>query len=61
MPRQGWEVIRKPTGIREALAAALHPVFVAGVPIIAAAFVATLFIRELPLRKVAYADERQSG
>jgi len=49
------------TGIREALAAALHPVFVAGVPIIAAAFVATLFIRELPLRKVAYADERQSG
>jgi EmrB/QacA subfamily drug resistance transporter len=45
-------------GIREALAASLHPVFVAGVPIIAAAFVASLFIRELPLRKVAYADER---
>lgn len=26
----------------------LHPVFVAGVPILAAAFVATVFIRELP-------------
>jgi EmrB/QacA subfamily drug resistance transporter len=48
------------TGIREALAAALHPVFVAGVPILAAAFVATLFIRELPLRKVAYSDEPSS-
>ena len=48
------------TGIREALAAALHPVFVAGVPILAAAFVATLFIRELPLRKVAYSDDGSS-
>ena len=47
-------------GIREALAAALHPVFVAGVPILAAAFVATLFIRELPLRRVAYSDEPSS-
>ncbi len=49
------------TGIREGLAAALHPVFLAGIPIIAAAFVATLFIKELPLRQVAHADERSSG
>jgi EmrB/QacA subfamily drug resistance transporter len=44
------------TGIREGLAAAMHPVFVAGLPIIAVAFVATLFIKELPLRTVAFAD-----
>jgi len=31
-------------------------VFVAGLPIIAIAFVATLFIKELPLRTVAFAD-----
>jgi hypothetical protein len=44
------------TGIREGLAAAMHPVFVAGLPIIAIAFVATLFIKELPLCTVAFAD-----
>jgi MFS family permease len=44
------------TGIREGLAAAMHPVFVAGLPIIGIAFVATLFIKELPLRTVAFAD-----
>jgi len=44
------------TGIREGLAAAMHPVFVAGLPIIAIALVATLFIKELPLRTVAFAD-----
>jgi hypothetical protein len=44
------------TGIREGLAAAMHPVFVAGLPILAIAFVATLFIRELTLRTVAFAD-----
>src|SRR5918995_2604077 len=44
------------TGIREGLAAAMHPVFVAGLPILAIAFVATLFIKELPLRTVAFAD-----
>src|ERR671917_345068 len=44
------------TGIREGLAAAMHPVFVAGLPIIGVAFVATLFIKELPLRTVAFAD-----
>ncbi|HET7234703.1 MAG TPA: DHA2 family efflux MFS transporter permease subunit [Longimicrobium sp.] len=40
-------------GIREALAAALHPVFVAGLPFIALAFVAALMIREVPLRRGA--------
>jgi hypothetical protein len=34
----------------------MHPVFVAGLPIIAIAFVATLFIKELSLRTVAFAD-----
>lgn len=45
------------TGVREGLAAAMHPVFVTGLPIIAVAFIATLFIRELPLRTKAFADE----
>src|SRR5215212_4704402 len=44
------------TGIREGLAAAMHPVFVAGLPILAIAFVATLLIKELPLRTLAFAD-----
>jgi EmrB/QacA subfamily drug resistance transporter len=44
------------TGIREGLAAAMHPVFVAGLPMLAVALVATLFIRALPLRNVAFAD-----
>lgn len=45
------------TGIREGLAAAMHPVFVTALPILAVAFVATLFIKELPLRDTAFADE----
>jgi EmrB/QacA subfamily drug resistance transporter len=45
------------TGIREGLATAMHPVFVMGLPILALAFVATLFIKELPLRNTAFADE----
>lgn len=45
------------TGIREGLAAAMPPVFLMGIRILAAAFVATLFIRELPLRNTAFADE----
>ena len=45
------------SGIREGLAAAMHPVFVAGLPMIAIAFVATLFIKELPLRTKAFVDE----
>jgi hypothetical protein len=40
--------------IRHGLADALHPVFLAGVPIIAIAFIATLFIRELPLRQTVH-------
>jgi len=44
------------TGIREGLAAAMHPVFVAGLPMLAVALVATLFIKALPLRTVAFAD-----
>ena len=45
------------TGIREGLAAAMHPVFVVALPILAVAFLATLFIKELPLRDTAFADE----
>jgi EmrB/QacA subfamily drug resistance transporter len=41
-------------GIRHGLADALHPVFLAGLPIIAIAFVATLFIPEIPLRQTAH-------
>jgi hypothetical protein len=41
-------------GIRHALADALHPVFVAGLVIAVASFLATLFIRELPLRQTAH-------
>lgn len=49
------------TGIREGLAAAMHPVFVAGLPIIAIALVATLFIKDLPLRTIAFAEmEREA-
>ena len=40
--------------IRHGLADALHPVFLAGVPIIAIAFIATLFIPEVPLRQTAH-------
>jgi hypothetical protein len=35
----------------------MHPVFVTALPILAVAFVATLFIKELPLRNTAFADE----
>jgi hypothetical protein len=49
-------------GIRHGLADALHPVFLAGLPIIALAFIATLFIHELPLRMTAHvAAGRRSG
>lgn len=48
-------------GIREGLAVAMHPVFVVGIPIIALAFVATLFIEELPLRTKAFIDEESAG
>jgi len=41
-------------GIRHGLADAIHPVFLAGLPIIAVAFVATLLIKEVPLRQTAH-------
>ena len=41
-------------GIRHGLADALHPVFIAGIPIIAITLVATFLIRELPLRQTAH-------
>lgn len=47
--------------VREGLAASLHPVFVAGIPILAAAFVATLFIRELPLQEVSNVEAERTG
>jgi hypothetical protein len=40
--------------IRHALADGLHPVFLAGIPIIAIALIATLFIHEVPLRTTAH-------
>jgi len=43
-------------GIQQGLAAAMHPVFVAGLPVLAVAFLATLLVKELPLRTVAFAD-----
>ncbi|HEX9475900.1 MAG TPA: MDR family MFS transporter [Candidatus Dormibacteraeota bacterium] len=41
-------------GIRHGLSDALHPVFVAGLAMIVVAFIATLFIREDPLRQTAH-------
>ncbi|MGH7764426.1 MAG: MDR family MFS transporter [Candidatus Dormibacteraceae bacterium] len=49
------------TGIRHGLADALHPVFTAGLPIIAIAFIATLLIRELPLRQTAHVAAGKPG
>lgn len=48
-------------GIRHGLADALHPVFVAGLPIAAVALVATLFIREVPLRRTAHVAAGRSA
>lgn len=41
-------------GIRHGLADGLHPVFFAGIPILIVALLATLLIRELPLRQTAH-------
>jgi MFS family permease len=41
-------------GIRHGLSDALHPVFVAGLAMILVAFIATLFIPEVPLRQTAH-------
>ena len=38
----------------------MHTVFVAGLPILAVAFLATLFIKALPLRNTAFADQDDS-
>jgi hypothetical protein len=48
-------------GIRHGLSDALHPVFVAGLVMIVMAFVATLFIREEPLRKTAHVTAGRSN
>lgn len=44
-------------GIREGFAAAMHPVFVTGLPIIGVALLAAIFVKELPLKTVAHIDE----
>ncbi len=41
-------------GIRHGLSDAMHPVFLVGLPIIAVALVATLLIREVPLRQTVH-------
>jgi EmrB/QacA subfamily drug resistance transporter len=48
-------------GIRHGLADALHPVFLAGVPILLVALIATLFIREVPLRQTAHVAAGRAG
>ena len=48
-------------GIRHGLADALHPVFLAGVPILLVALIATLFIREVPLRQTAHVAAGRPG
>lgn len=47
--------------IREALAASLHPVFVAALPLVALAFLATAFIREIPLRRTLQPEATEAG
>lgn len=42
------------------LAEAMNPIFVAGIPIIAVAFILTLFIEERPLKTTAFADEEEN-
>lgn len=47
--------------IREGIAAALHSVFLAGLPFVAVAFAATLFIKEVPLRRTVHSDAEGAG
>lgn len=47
--------------IRESLSAALHPVFVATLPLVALAFLATAFIREIPLRRTLQTEPAEAG
>jgi hypothetical protein len=49
------------TGIREGLAAAMQPVFVTGIMVVAAALIITLFIEELPLRGSTHAGKDGAG
>ncbi|MBX6763284.1 MAG: MFS transporter [Rubrobacteraceae bacterium] len=48
-------------GIQQGMAASLHPVFVTGLPIIGVALLAALFVKELPLRTIAFADMDKNG
>lgn len=48
-------------GLSRGLADAMHPIFVAGIPIISVAFVLTLFIEEVPLKTTAFVDEDAEG
>jgi MFS family permease len=48
-------------GVRESLAASLHTVFLAGVPVMALALVAALLLREAPLRTVAHVQAGGDG
>ena len=47
--------------IRAGIADALHSVFVAGMPFILVAFLATIFIREIPLRRTTHARASEAG
>jgi len=47
--------------IRHGLADALHPVILAGLPIIAVSFIATLFIKEVELRQTAHVTAGRRG
>lgn len=48
-------------GIRAGMADALHTVFLAGLPFIALAFIAALFIREIPLGRSAHVSPSEAG
>jgi EmrB/QacA subfamily drug resistance transporter len=48
-------------GVREALANALHPVFVGTLPLVGIAFVAALLLREIPLRRSVPAEPAEAG
>lgn len=47
--------------VREALAAAIHNVFVAALPLVVIAFVAVLFLREIPLRRHTRFQAEEAG
>jgi hypothetical protein len=59
------QIVRLPPAIvdavRAGIADALHMVFVAGVPFVVLAFVAALFIREIPLRRTAHVTASEAG